>query len=290
MLFFSRKLTLQEFATEVYFRHVEKKPRSVDEDRGLLGLRERKAGGRKPTRTILAELGSKRIDRITRADMMALHARWRSTPVRANRALALLSHMFAVAERLELRVGNPTRGVPRYRERHRQRFLDAEELSRLGAALTGSAEDTSIRLLYLTGLRPSELFGARREDIDFARGLLRLRDSKVGAREVPISSAALDILRGFPPGAMFEPGIGGRVSRRWKALRSVLSLDGVRLYDSRHSFASWALAQGASLPLIGAILGHQSPATTARYAHVSEHDARQLADATGEKLSEFLGG
>jgi integrase len=191
--------------------------------------------------------------------------------------------MLTVAERLELREGNPCKGVPRYKERLRERFLSQEEVSKLGQALTASKEDTAIRLLLLTGMRPSELYAARSEQIT-DRGL-RLEDSKVGARVVPITTEARDLLLKVLP---FKSGIRWSVAERWRGLRKQLSFDGVRLYDLRHSWASWALDCGASLPHIGKVLGHSSIKTTSRYAHVREETVRKLTDEVGAKLAGFL--
>ena len=58
-------------------------------------------------------------------------------------------------------------------------------------------------------------------------------------------------------------------------------IEGLRLHDLRHSFASVAAAGGASLPIIGKLLGHTQTATTARYAHLDVDPLREVAERVG---------
>src|SRR5262249_38183554 len=67
----------------------------------------------------------------------------------------------------------------------------------------------------------------------------------------------------------------------WRAVCKAAGLDGVRLHDLRHSVASIAVSRGGSLPLIGALLGHSNPATTARYAHLYDDSLRAIAESVG---------
>ena len=60
----------------------------------------------------------------------------------------------------------------------------------------------------------------------------------------------------------------------WDRVRKRAGLDGVRLHDLRHTFASRALALGEGLPMIGDLLGHRKVNTTARYAHLARDSVR----------------
>ncbi|HKT18366.1 MAG TPA: tyrosine-type recombinase/integrase [Stellaceae bacterium] len=130
--------------------------------------------------------------------------RVRGGPGSANRCYALLSKMFNLAERWGLRADgtNPCRHVEKNRERRVERFLSAEELARLGEVLS-EAENakmelpgtvTAIRLLLFTGARLGEVLGLRWEHVDAQHGLLRLPDSKTGAKVIYLGAPALSLL------------------------------------------------------------------------------------------------
>lgn len=70
--------------------------------------------------------------------------------------------------------------------------------------------------------------------------------------------------------------------------RDVRSLLHVRLHDLRHSFASFAIAGGASLFMVGKVLGHKQARTTEIYAHLSDDPLKQLANRTAARLSEAM--
>jgi integrase len=228
--------TVREFAERYLRDHAElhKKPSSVEADRGLLGLREKKSRSSPTGRTILGAMGAARIDRVTRVDVTRLHLDWKDTPTRANRALALLSHMFNTAEKWGLRPdgSNPCRHVDRYRETRRERFLSDVELARLGQAIAdleqmgkdaarkaqdGKADQTgeptegvvspfglaAVRLLIFSGARASEVLGIRWDTVDMDTGRLlrdavRLADSKTGAKTLYLNAPALAVLRDLP--------------------------------------------------------------------------------------------
>jgi len=72
-------------------------------------------------------------------------------------------------------------------------------------------------------------------------------------------------------------------------IRKVAELDDVRIHDLRHSFASVAASGGQSLIVIGKMLGHSQPATTARYAHLADDPVRVASDAVGERIATAMG-
>jgi integrase len=116
----------------------------------------------------------------------------------ASRTVGLLGGIFAFAVRHKLRPDNPVHGVTRYKDGRSERFLSAQELARLGEAIEAAeAEGRSatglavIRLLVTTGARKGEIEALRWDEVDFERSALRLRDSKTGAKVVPIGAPAL---------------------------------------------------------------------------------------------------
>jgi integrase len=71
----------------------------------------------------------------------------------------------------------------------------------------------------------------------------------------------------------------------WARLCKAAGIAGLRIHDLRHSFASQLVSGGASLPLIGALLGHSNPTTTARYAHLYDDPQRAAVERVGAIIS-----
>ena len=213
-------------------------------------------------------------------------------PTVANRAADILVKMFNLADAWGWRPSgtNPCRGVSRFKVEKHERFLTREELHRLGEALRAAPSERlasrhaagAIRLLVLTGCRRNEILGLRWDDLNFDTGEMRLPDSKTGARMVPLTSAAAKVLKDLPrtpdnPWVFPGKKKGTRLvnlNDSWERVRRRADLDGVRLHDLRHTFASRALALGEGLPMIGDLLGHRMVSTTARYAHLARDSVR----------------
>ena len=263
------------------------KPSTADEYRRLLN------------RIVLPAIGKKRVVDVTRQDIAKVHYARRATPTEANSALVVTSIMFNFAERIDLRPAgsNPCRHIERYRRRRHERFLSADELGRLGAVL--AAYDgapyavAAIRLLIFTGARRGEISGLRWDWIDFERGEARLPDSKTGAKTVHLPPPALAVLAKLPRIVgnphVIVGGIAGaplvNLDKPWRAIRKEAGLDDVRLHDLRHAFASIAAASGMGLPIIGKMLGHSQPATTARYAHLASDPVKAAAATVAGKIA-----
>ena len=240
---------------------------------------------------------------MTRGDVAALHHGMHAIPYAANHALGILSALFTVAEIWGLRPegSNPCRHVKRFPEAKRERFLSDEEYRRLGAVLR-KAEKTgtespgavaAIRLLVLTGCRLSEIMTLRWEDVEPEVAELRLPDSKTGARVVHLGGPAVAVLRGIPrvegnPWVIAGRRPGSRLASLhypWGRIRKRAGLDGVRLHDLRHSFASGGLLVGENLPMIGKLLGHSQVQTTARYAHLVDDPVKAAADRIASRIA-----
>lgn len=288
--------TVAELAERYILVHAipKKKPSSVRTDRGHIRLH------------ILPAFGSKRVADIARADVAELHYRMRNRPGAANRAVALLSKMFNLAEKWGLRTdgSNPCRHVERYPERKLNRFLSPEELTRLGAALDESERRktempsavAAIRLLILTGARLGEILGLQWDYIRFDQSLALLPDSKTGPCALYFNPQALQLLEGLKEESSSEWVIEGNVPgnplvnlrKPWHRIRKRASLDDVRLHDLRHTFASFAVAGGMSLPMIGKLLNHTQPVTTQRYAHLAPDPVRQANAELGALLANMM--
>ncbi|MEO0793259.1 MAG: tyrosine-type recombinase/integrase [Pseudomonadota bacterium] len=230
----------------------------------------------------------------------------RGGPGVANRSLALLSKMFNLAEVWGWRdeYSNPCRLVTKYPEKRRQRFLADHEITRLMTVLdTCDREQSespyataSVRLLLLTGARLGEILSLRWEWVDLQRRMLLLPDSKTGERVVFLNEAAVDILQSLErqpknPFVIVGNRLGSHMvnlQKPWARIRSAANLNDVRLHDLRHSFASIAASNGASLPLIGQLLGHTQPATTQRYAHLAAKPVQDVSDAVGRSITDRM--
>ena len=244
---------------------------------------------------ILPALGKRRISELGREHVSNLHYSLRDKPTAANEAVATLSRMLNRAEAWGLAAAgsNPCRFVARYKRRKLERFLTEEEFRRLGRVLNEVETEgkvpvhaaAAIRLLMLTGCRSGEIMNLRWEDVHLEVNELRLRDSKTGPREVPLSPAAVRVLAGLPrvadnPWVIASRRSGRRMSQityHWYRVRTRAGLEDVRLHDLRHSFASRALALGESLTMIGKLLGHSKIQTTARYAHLARDSVQESA-------------
>jgi integrase len=216
--------------------------------------------------------------------------------------IALLSSILTFAVRRGLRSDNPAFGIE-LRRAKRRRYPTADELARLGQALAEMEANNAnpfalaaIRFLCLSGARKGEVLGLRWANVDFARGVLCLPDSKVGARDIPIGLAALDLLRTLPRVAgnpfVFPGRIAGQplvgLQKFWERVRVTAHLGDLRLHDLRHGFATVGVNRGVSLALLQGLLGHSSPPTTHRYAHLQTDPMRAEADGIAASIAESL--
>lgn len=251
------------------------------------------------------KFGTTKVETLARSDIDRFHKALRETPYRANRALALLSRLMSLAEAWEWRAQgtNPCKHVTRFEEKSRTRYITPAELKRLGASLPKLAADgtisqsarNAIELLLLTGARLNEILTAKWRWVNLKHGILSLPDSKTGAKPIYLSDQAKAVLKR-------QKGIAGRstlifpsatdpkkpfvnLRKPWQRVCAHAKIKNVRLHDLRHTAASIAVSQGASLPVIGRLLGHTQAQTTQRYAHVDADPALKAANEIGSFIS-----
>ena len=216
-----RASTLQEVAEIFIAEHAEakRKPATAAHYRSLL------------ERLVLPGLGSRKAEQVTTSDLAKLHAKMRDRPYQANRMLAVVGCLYTFAgKRKIVPIGlNPARGIEKFPENGRERFLTANELTRLSDAVRegetvglpydidetkptakhapkeaqrrtkiGPHAAAAVRLLILTGARLREILHLKWEQVDFERGLLLLADSKTGKKAIVLNAPALDILVNLP--------------------------------------------------------------------------------------------
>ena len=219
---------------------------------------------------------------------------------------------------------NPATNIEKYREAARDRFLTSAEFARLGDALREAetiglpwtVDDTkptskhaakemnrrtiidphaaaAIRLLILTGARLQEVLKAQWSEVDLERGIIFLSDAKTGKKPVYLSAAAQAVIATVPRIDGNPYIIAGKnpaapradLTNPWSSVRRAAGLDGVRVHDLRHSFASIGAGAALGLPVIGKLLGHSQSVTTQRYAHLDVDPLRRAVDTIGSTIS-----
>jgi integrase len=219
---------------------------------------------------------------------------------RANRVVAVLSKTFALAVKWKMRPDNPCKGIEKNPEGKRKRYLSGDELVRLTTALIQHPDRQAaniVRLLLLTGCRRGEALAAKWNDIDLGTGTWTKPASttKQAADHVaPLSAPARQLLSEIAAKGTDAPeyvfpghGDGGHrttIKRNWAQITKAAGITGLRIHDLRHSFASQLASGGASLPLIGALLGHSNPVTTHRYAHLYDDPQRAAVERVGAEV------
>jgi integrase len=240
------------------------------------------------------------------ASIDALHRKVTAAggPYAANRTVAIVSKMFSLAVRWNMRSDNPAKGIERNIEIKRKRYLNGDELARLVKALAAHSDTRSaniIRLLLLTGARKGEIFAMRHGDIDLKTGIWTKLGSTTKQKTdhvVPLSAPALQLLNDIRKQQTAKRQVLGEfvfesdsetghvvdIKQFWTKVCRDAGITNLRPHDLRHSFASTLASKGASLPLIGALLGHSDPATTARYAHLFQDPQRAAAEEVGAAI------
>jgi integrase len=150
--------------------------------------------------------------------------------------------------------------------------------------------------LLLTGCRLGEIQSLKWSYLDLDTCLAFLPDSKTGRKSLYFGSVAVKMLKSIPRRTGNPYVIVGDIEgqhltdmqKPWRRIRKFADLTVVRSHDLRHTFASSGVALGQGFPIIGKLLGHSQPQTTARYAHLAATPALEVADKISENLATFL--
>jgi integrase len=262
-------------------------------------------------REILPALGERKVADVHHGDASALHEKITASgrPVRANRVIAVASKMFALSllpqagesePWRDSAQGNPCRGVRRNAEQGRERFFPPADLAKLSDALQDEPEAPAadcLRLIMLTGCRPGEAMRATwAEFVDAGYWDKPSAHTKQRRRHrAPLSPAAAELIaklrckRANDSGFVFPGRIKGRPLRElrgcWERAAARAGLEGARIYDLRHSFASIGAGGGLSLQIIGKLLGHTVARTTEKYAHLADDPLREAAAKIGGAIA-----
>jgi integrase len=222
------------------------------------------------------------------------------TPVRANRVGEVLRKMFNLAIEWGWREDNPANGFYRRVESPRERFLTRGEIDRLAAVLDADPDQRAagiIRICMLTGARVGEVRQARFEQFNLELGIWSKPAATTKQRKVhrvPISEDVAAIVRQrnllVPKGNpwLFPGDVPGQpvkeIRRFWLRVQKEAGIEDARIHDLRHTFASLLVNGGASLEMIGKLLGHTQMQTTQRYAHLLDAPLRAGLDAVASAI------
>lgn len=286
------KLTFADAADKFIVLHGKKlKPRSVEEYARIIRL------------FLKPEFGRLKVDAITRAHVARAHTSWARVPRSANHAVAVMSKIMSWCETHGYvpEHFNPCRKIEKFKENSRERYLRNSEITKLLSVLDDlDAQGTetvyvtaALRLLLLTGARLSEITTLKWDHVDFDTATLWLPDSKTGKKAIRLNAQAVRVLEDLPRVKDNPYVIVGEVDgqhlinlqKPWRRIRKMAGIEDVRIHDLRHSFASIAINSGASLAMVGKLLGHSQPQTTARYAHLADDPLRQLNDQIGNAIT-----
>jgi site-specific recombinase XerD len=223
----------------------------------------------------------------------------------AARTVGMLGTILEFGKRHGILADNPARGVRRFADNKRRRFLSFDELAALGEAMrkaTANGENrtgvSAIRSLLLTGCRRNEVLALPWPWLDAKARCIRFEDTNSGAQLRPIGVAAANYLAAQPRHKDCEwvfpadRGDGHFVGlpRVLARLCACAGLNDITVHTLRHSFAAIAAELGFSELTIAGLLGHAVPGVTARYAHVPDSALVAAADRVSARIAAALDG
>ena len=234
----------------------------------------------------------------------------------ARRTLATVNAMFNWGkEYLDVKA-NPFTSIKFSEKQSKERFLSPTEANKLVEAINTLENQKTLlspfadafRILLLTGARKSEIANLQWHEVDFENRILRLpperskSGNKTGERNIVLMPAALEILSkrfdDHREAKLKAPETSNYVFKSTRTGQAIIGLrkafnrvleqagiDGLRIHDLRHSFASFAIADGASLFLVSKLLGHSNTRVTERYAHLSNDPLQSAVEKIGKRFA-----
>lgn len=291
----SKALTFAEFVSQDYLSHAKAAKKSWRDDESRLRIH------------LLPPFGALPLDGIKSFAVQQLHDKIKvvSCPATANRVLSLLKRCLNLAILWGKLEKNPAKGIRMHVEdNQRQRYLAGAELRNFLIALDKApSQDIAdvFRFLLCTGLRREECLTLKWEFVDLEAQSIYLPTTKTGSRFVVLNETAIDLLKHRPhapecpfvfsrkwPGKNGEEYFWRPIRNPDKAFRKILALCGIadfHIHDLRHSFASMAINNGASLYEVKNLLGHADVKTTSRYSHISPSRLREASSQVSAAIA-----
>lgn len=210
----------------------------------------------------------------------------------ANRTLALLSHMYAKAIEWYIvpeSFKNPTKGIKKFPEKSRDRFMSGDEIRRFFLELSNSENPMFVNYVLLSlflGQRRNNILSMRWSDVNFEQSTIRFEETKNGeSLTVPLTIQAEKLLRNMYnnrtsdewifPSPNSATGHYQEPKTAWKGLLKRAGIDNLRIHDLRRTMGSYQAISGASTLIIGRSLGHKSTAATQIYSRLSDDPVRE---------------
>jgi integrase len=284
--------TFGDFVREHYLPYAYANKRTARSDESKLRLH------------LLPLLQHRKLDQIATTDLQRYfdQLRIKYTPATANRHLSLLSRMLKLAVTWGFLDKNPAVGIRKAQENNeRHRYLSDEEIVRLLEALRGDQNPVAaafFEFLLYTGVRKGEALAAKWEHVDLHKRVWFLPRTKNGkARHVILNPLAVELLQrqGRVPGNpyLFPGKVAGQpLNNPQKCFNRALRQAGIsdfRIHDLRHTHASIAINNGASLYEVQNLLGHSQAKTTTRYAHLADETLRRVSDKVSKTILNAIG-
>ena len=271
--------TFKEFVVDSYLPWAFANKLSADSDESKIRIH------------LLPVFGNVRIDQLTTQSLQRYldQLKLTYTPATCNRHLSLLSRLLKMAVQFGMLDKNPAVGIRKAQENNeRHRFLSGDEIRQFIESLAKDENPVAaafLEFLLYTGVRRSEALNAKWENVDLAKRVWFIPRSKNGKhRHVILNAKALALLEGLPrlnpylfPGKLE----GQPLNNPQRCFIRTLERAGIkdfRIHDLRHTHASIAINNGASLYEVQHLLGHSQTKTTSRYAHLADETLRRVSD------------
>ncbi|UIJ77447.1 site-specific integrase [Acinetobacter sp. SH20PTE14] len=284
--------TLKEFFEKHYFPHAKQNKKSWKDDQSRF------------TNHLQETLGAVKIDQISPAmltDTLAQVKESGCINATVNRTRALLSSILKMAFDRELIGQNPMMRVKKYVEKNQiERYLSEDELKRLMPILANpkayGIENQIIigivEMLLLTGARKGEVLHLKWADLDLSNHLWKLNENKSGKpRIIQLNTEAQRIVRGMSRKHEYvfaNPETGQPFNDIRKTFQKILNaadIQNFRIHDLHHNFASMAVNNGCDIYVVQHLLGHASPTTTQRYAHLQQDTLRNASELLANRIN-----